>query len=156
MTASERRVVVTGIGPVTPVGIGVDAFWSALVEGRSGVGKLEGFDASGLASRIAAQVHEFRVEQYLEPPDARRMERFAQLAVAGARLAVADAGLDLDASDRARIGCVMGTGIGGIAAFEQATSVLASRGPGRVSPHLVALMIPNMAAGQIAMRLVHV
>lgn len=148
-----RRVVVTGIGPVTPVGIGVEALWSSLVAGRSGVGKLEGFDASAYASRIAAQVHDFRAEDYLEPAEARRMERFAQLAVAAGRLALADAALDLDAMPRDRVGCVLGTGIGGIAAFEQQVKVLAERGPSRISPYLVAQMIPNMAAGQIAMRL---
>ncbi len=148
-----RRVVVTGIGPVTPVGIGVDAFWGSLVEGRSGVGKLEGFDTERLASRIAAQVHDFRVDEHIEPAVSRRMERFSQLAVAAAQLAVADASLELDASDRTRVGCVIGTGIGGIGAFEQQSRVFDQRGPGRVSPHLVALMIPNMAAGQVAMRL---
>ena len=152
-TASERRVVVTGIGPVTPVGIGVDRFWSALTEGRSGVGKLEAFDASAYASRIAAQVHDFRVEDYMEPSAARRMERFAQMAVAAARLAIGDASLDLDAIDRSRVGCVLGTGIGGIGAFEEQVRVLAERGPSRVSPRLVAMMIPNMAAGQVAIQL---
>ena len=151
--SASGRVVVTGIGPVTPVGIGVDAFWESLVQGRSGVGKLEGFDTGGLSSLIAAQVHDFRVEEHLEPAVARRMERFAQLAVAAAQLAVADASLDLETSDRTRIGCVVGTGIGGVAAFEAQVKVFAERGPSRVSPHLVALMIPNMAAGQVAMRL---
>ena len=153
ITASERRVVVTGIGPVTPVGTGVEPFWSALTEGRSGVGKLEAFDASAYASRIAAQVHDFRVEDYMEPSAARRMERFAQMAVAAARLAIGDASLDLDAIDRARVGCVIGTGIGGIGAFEEQVRVLAERGPSRVSPRLVAMMIPNMAAGQLAIQL---
>jgi 3-oxoacyl-[acyl-carrier-protein] synthase II len=148
-----RRVVVTGIGPVTPVGIGVEPFWDSLTSGRSGVGKLEGLDTGGLASRIAAQVHDFRVDEHLEPAVARRMERFAQLAVAAAQLAVADAALDLGATDRERVGCVIGTGIGGIGAFEQQMKVFTERGPSRVSPLLVAQMIPNMAAGQVAMRL---
>ena len=150
---TERRVVITGIGPVTPVGIGVDRFWSSLIEGRSGVGKLEGFDTERYASRIAAHVHDFRVDDFLEPSEARRMERFAQMAVAGARLALADGSFDVEAGDRARIGCVIGTGIGGIGAFETQTATLAARGPSRVPPQLVALMIPNMAAGQVAMRL---
>ena len=150
---TERRVVVTGIGPVTPVGIGVDRFWSSLIEGRSGVGKLEGFDTEKYASRIAAQVHDFRPEDFMEPAEIRRMERFAQMAVASSRLALDDASIDLGASDRARVGCVIGTGIGGIASFEQHVGTLAARGPSRVPPQLVALMIPNMAAGQVAMRL---
>lgn len=150
---THRRVVVTGIGPVTPVGVGIDAFWSSLVAGRSGVGKLEGFDASAYASRIAGQVHGFSAGDYLEPAQTRRMARFAQLAVAAARLALRDAALDLDVADRTRAGCVIGTGIGGIGTFEDQASVLAERGPSRVSPHLVSLMIPNMAAGQVAMRL---
>ncbi|HEV2685521.1 MAG TPA: beta-ketoacyl-ACP synthase II [Actinomycetota bacterium] len=148
---TSRRVVVTGIGPVTPVGIGVDRFWSSLVEGRSGVGKLEAFDASSHASRIAAEVHDFVPEHYMEPAEVRRMERFAQMAVAAAKLALTDAALTIE--DPARVGCVIGTGIGGIGSFEKQTAVLAARGPSRVPPHLVALMIPNMAAGQVAMRL---
>jgi 3-oxoacyl-[acyl-carrier-protein] synthase II len=147
------RVAITGIGPVTPIGIGVEAFWRAVTEGRSGAGKLEGFDTSGYASRIAAQVHDFDPERHLERAEARRMERFAQFALAGARLALADAGIDIEAANRSRVGCVIGTGIGGIAAFEAQARVLAERGPSRVSPHLVGQMIPNMAAGQIAIRL---
>lgn len=149
----RRRVVITGIGPVTPVGIGVDAFWQALAEGRSGAGKLDAFDASEYSSRVAAQVHDFRPEEHIERADVRRMERVAQFAVAAARLALDDAGIDLASSDPARVGAVIGTGIGGIGAFEAQARVLVERGPGRVSPHLVALMIPNMAAGQVAMRL---
>ena len=151
--AERRRVVVTGIGPVTPVGIGVDTFWQTLVDGRSGAAKLESFETSAYTSRIAAQVHDFRPDDHLERTETRRMVRFAQLAVAAARLAIADAGLDLGACASERVGCVVGTGIGGIAAFEEQARVLAERGPGRVSPYLVAFMIPNMAAGQIAMRL---
>jgi len=117
------------------------------------VDKIEAFDASAYASRIAAQVHDFRVDDYLEPSAARRMERFAQMAVAAARMAIGDASLDLDTIDRARVGCVLGTGIGGIGAFEEQVRVLAERGPSRVSPRLVAMMIPNMAAGQVAIQL---
>jgi 3-oxoacyl-[acyl-carrier-protein] synthase II len=146
------RVVVTGIGPVTPVGIGVERFWDALSSCVSGVGKIEAFDTSPFASRVAAEVHDFRPEDHMDPSDARRMERFAQFAVAGARLAVDDAGLDVSAAPD-RVGVVIGTGIGGITAFERQLDVLRERGPSRVSPHLVALMIPNMASGQVAMRL---
>jgi 3-oxoacyl-[acyl-carrier-protein] synthase II len=117
------------------------------------VGKLEAFDASELASRIAAEVHDFRPEDHMEPSDARRMERFAQFAVAAARLAIDDAALDLGLHEPERVGVVVGTGIGGISAFETQLRVLMERGPRRVSPQLVALMIPNMAAGQVAMRL---
>ena len=153
MRSERRRVVVTGIGPVTPVGIGVERFWESLTSGVSGVGKLEAFDAAPFTSRIAAEVHDFRPEDHLEPADVRRMERFAQFAVAAARLAVRDASLDLSAQAPDRVGVVIGTGIGGIAAFERQHRVFLERGPSRVSPHLVALMIPNMAAGQVAMRL---
>jgi 3-oxoacyl-[acyl-carrier-protein] synthase II len=153
MASERRRVVVTGIGPVTPVGIGVDRFWSSLVGGVSGVGKLEAFDPTPFTSRIAAEVHDFRPEDYLEPSDVRRMGRFAQFAVAGSRLALDDAGLDVASMEPSRVGVVIGTGIGGITAFEREGDVLRERGPSRVSPHLVAMMIPNMAAGQVAMRL---
>jgi 3-oxoacyl-[acyl-carrier-protein] synthase II len=145
--------VITGIGPVTPIGIGVDRFWSAAAAGRSGAGKLEGFDTSRHASRVAAQVHDFDPERHLERGEARRMERFAQFALAAARMALDDAGLEPAEADRSRIGCVIGTGIGGIAAFEAQLRVLQDRGPSRVSPHLVGQMIPNMAAGQVAIRL---
>jgi 3-oxoacyl-[acyl-carrier-protein] synthase II len=153
MGSDRRRVVVTGIGPVTPVGIGVDRFWSSLVDGVSGVGKLEAFDATPFASRIAAEVHDFRPEEHMEPSDTRRMDRFAQFAVAGSRLALGDAGLEVSSMEPSRVGVVIGTGIGGITAFEREIDVLRERGPSRVSPHLVAMMIPNMAAGQVAMRL---
>jgi 3-oxoacyl-[acyl-carrier-protein] synthase II len=153
MVSDRRRVVVTGIGPVTPVGIGVDRFWSSLVDGVSGVGKLEAFDATPFASRIAAEVHDFRPEEHMEPSDTRRMDRFAQFAVAGSRLALGDAGLEVSSMEPSRVGVVIGTGIGGITAFEREMDVLRERGPSRVSPHLVAMMIPNMAAGQVAMRL---
>jgi len=153
VTAYERpRVAITGIGPVTPVGIGVDRFWSSLAGGVSGVGKLESFDASAFASRIAAEVHDFRPEDHMDAADARRMERCSQMAVAAARLAVDDAGLDVSA-DPTRVGVVIGTGIGGIGAFEKQLDVLRERGPSRVSPHVVGMMIPNMPAGQVAMRL---
>jgi 3-oxoacyl-[acyl-carrier-protein] synthase II len=151
--SDRRRVVVTGIGPVTPVGIGVEAFWSSLIEGRSGVGKLEAFDASEHPSRIAAEVHDFRAEDHMEASDARRMERFTQFAVAASRLALGDADLDAERYGADRIGVVIGSGIGGISAFEQQMRVFLERGPKRVSPHLVAMMIPNMAAGQVGIQL---
>ena len=153
MRNERRRVALTGIGPVTPIGTGVGPFWDSLVNGRSGVGKIEAFDASEHPSRIAAEVHDFRPEDYMEGSDARRMDRFAQLAVAAARLAVDDAALDLEGREPERIGVVVGTGIGGIAVYEAQLRVFLERGPTKVSPHLVAMMIPNMAAGQIAMRL---
>jgi 3-oxoacyl-[acyl-carrier-protein] synthase II len=153
MSPVRRRVVITGIGPVTPVGIGVEPFWRSLSEGRSGAGKLDAFDCSDYASRVAAQVHDFKAEDYLERGDVRRMDRFAHFAVAAGKLALSDASLDLAGVDVSRVGAVIGTGIGGIGAFEAQVKVLAERGPSRISPHLVALMIPNMAAGQVAMRL---
>ncbi|MGH2738944.1 MAG: beta-ketoacyl-ACP synthase II [Actinomycetota bacterium] len=150
---SRPRVVVTGIGPVTPVGIGLDPFWGSLVNGRSGVGKVEAFDASEFSSRIAAEVHDFRPDEHMDPATVRRMDRFAQFALAAARLAVDDAGLELDSISRDRVGVVVGTGIGGVAAHEEQNRIFLERGPSRVSPRLVAMMIPNMAAGQIAMHL---
>lgn len=152
MSTSERRVAITGIGPVTPIGIGVEAFWSSLVSGRSGVGKVEGFDTTDFPSRIAAQVHDFKASDYLSAADARRMERCSQLAVGAARLAVADAGLPADLPSDA-VGIVIGTGIGGIASYEKEHSVLLERGPRRVSPRLVAMMIPNMPAAEVGITL---
>ena len=107
MAGESRRVVVTGIGPVTPVGIGVDRFWSSLVAGEYGVGKLEAFDPTPFTSRIAAEVHDFRPEDHMEPSDTRRMGRFAQFALAGSRLAIADARLELSSMEPSRVwlGC---------------------------------------------------
>ncbi|WP_334110972.1 beta-ketoacyl-ACP synthase II [Thermodesulfitimonas autotrophica] len=144
------RVVVTGLGVISPVGTGKEAFWEALVKGRSGVRRITRFDASEFKTQIAAEVGDFDPEAYIDKKEARRMDRFTQFAVAAANLALSDAAIATEALDRDRVGVVLGCGIGGIGTFEEQTRVLVSRGPNRVSPFFVPMMIANMGAGYIA------
>ena len=148
---TERRVVLTGIGPVTPVGTGVDPFWEALLAGRSGIGSVTRFDTEGFPVKIAGEVTDFDPLDHLDRKEAKRTDRAVQLAVAAAKLAWADAG-ELGA-DRARTAVVVGTGVGGLATMEDQHRVLMERGPDRVSPFLVPAMMPNAAAGHVAMSL---
>ncbi|WP_324667610.1 beta-ketoacyl-ACP synthase II [Geochorda subterranea] len=152
MPEHRRRVVVTGMGVVSPIGIGLDAFWSALVEGRPGVGPITRFDASGLDCRIAAEVHDFEPERYMDRKEARRTDRFAQFALAASAMALQDAGLDGEAPLGQRAGAVIGSGIGGMETWENSHRTLLERGAGRVSPFTVPMMIPNMAAGLVSIR----
>jgi 3-oxoacyl-[acyl-carrier-protein] synthase II len=146
----RRRIAVTGIGPVTPIGTGVEDFWAGLVAGRSGAGPITRFDATDFKSRVAAEIHDFEITDYLPPKNARRLDRFAQLAYAGATLALADAGMKPSDPDPARVGMVIGSGIGGIGLWEEEHTKMLKRGPRFVSPSLIAMMIPNAAAGSLA------
>lgn len=146
----SRRVVVTGLGAVTPLGCSVDALWAAVSAGRCGIGPVTRFDASAFPCRIAAEVHDFDPEQWLERKEARHMDRFAQFAVATALMAAGDARLDLPTMDLDRVGAIMGTGIGGMETLIEQSSILAARGPDRVSPFLVPMMIANMASAQVS------
>ena len=149
MTSYERRVVITGMGAVTPVGHDVAHTWAAMIESRSGVGPIRSFDASGLPVRIAAEVKDFSPSEHFGVRDARRIDRFAQLGLVAAHQALAQSGLDV--ADRPeRVGVVFGSGLGGLSTLVDQVGVLAEQGPGRVSPFLVPMMIPNMVAGQIA------
>lgn len=146
----EKRVVITGLGVISPVGIGRDRFWTGLTEGHSGIGPVTSFEAGGFATRIAGEVSDFCPENYIEKKEIKRMDRFTQFAVAATKMALEDSGLDLEKEDLNRVGVVMGTGIGGMATFESQTRVLFEKGPNRVSPFFVPMMIANMAAGQIS------
>ena len=146
----DRKVVITGIGPVTPVGTGVEEFWSGLTSGRSGIRRISRFDPSDLPVTLAGEVEAFEPGEWLDPKDARRTDRFSQLAVASAQLAWDDAGTPEVRADRT--GVVFSTGIGGIETLLQQHSVLLERGPGRVSPFMVPALMANAAAGHIAMR----
>ncbi len=145
-----QRVVVTGMGAVTPLGIGAGAFWEGVREGRSGVGPITRFDTTDYPCRIAAEVPDFRPSDFMDARDARRADRFTQFAVAAARLAVEDADLQPDRIDREQVGIILGTGIGGMETLSDQFRQLLERGPGRVSPFFVPMMIANMAAGQLA------
>jgi len=147
---NERRVVVTGLGAITPLGIGADEYWQGLMAGRSGVGLVKDFDCSAIATRIAAQVKDFRPEDYLDRKDAKRMDRFAQFAAAASKMAVADAGLPITDETRARVGVFIGSGIGGIATFEDQHRKMMEGGLGRVSPFFIPMMIANMGTGNVA------
>ncbi|HUG40981.1 MAG TPA: beta-ketoacyl-ACP synthase II [Longimicrobiales bacterium] len=154
-TPQGQRVVITGLGLVTPVGNDVESTWNALLEGTSGAAPITQFDASeGYATRFACEVKGFDPVQYMDRKEARRADRFAQLAMAVSQQAVEDAGLgpDLKPADRDRVGVIIGSGIGGIATFEEQTRVMIERGPGRVSPFFVPMFIPDMAAGLVSMR----
>ncbi len=147
-----RRVVITGIGAITPIGIGKDAFWNALIEGKSGVGPITRFDVSEYTTKIAGEVSDFVVTDFIDKKEAKRMDRSTQYAVAASKLAIDDAKLDLEAEDRERIGVIIGTGIGGMEALYEQYKVLFAKGPGRISPFLVPMMIGNMASGMTSIR----
>ncbi len=146
-----RRVVVTGLGPVTPIGEGKTAFWDGLRSGRSGVRRVDNLiDLEGIDVRIGAPLLTFDPERYIEPKKARRLDRSAQLALASAHLATADANLDPMQVDRDRVGVVAGTGIGGMLTFEENFRILDEKGPRRVSPFFVPRMMPNALAGEVS------
>lgn len=147
-----RRVVITGIGAVTPVGIGKDAFWNALIEGKSGVGPITRFDVSEYTTKIAGEVTDFVVTDFIDKKEAKRMDRSTQYAVAASKMAIEDAKLDLDAENRERIGVIIGTGIGGMEALYEQYKVLFAKGPSRISPFLVPMMIGNMASGMTSIK----
>ncbi len=154
-TAGRRRVVITGVGLVTPVGTEVDTAWRALLDGVSGAGPITQFDATDAFDvRFACEVGDFEPERYMERKEVRRTDRFAQFAIAASQQAMESAGLaeDLGGVDRDRIGVVIGSGIGGIATFEDQTRTLLERGPQRVSPFFVPMFIPDIAAGLVSMR----
>jgi len=144
------KVVVTGLGVVTPIGVGADAFWAGLMEGRSGAGEIASFDASAYPVRIAAEVRDFDASSHLTGREAARMDRFCQMGVVAAGLALDDAGLS--SPDPERTGVVVGTGIGGLATIEEQHTALVERGPRGVSPFMVPRLMPNGGAAAISMR----
>ena len=153
MVEGLRRVVVTGLGAVTPIGNDVAAYWDGLSSGRNGVGPITLFDASRHACRFAAEVKGFDPAGWLEPKEAKRWDRFCQFGVVAAKQAVAAAGLTIDDANRGRVGVSIGSGVGGLLMMETQAHVLADRGPDRVSPFCVPMMIPNMATGLAAIAL---
>jgi 3-oxoacyl-[acyl-carrier-protein] synthase II len=148
--SSKRRIAVTGIGPVTPIGIGIDAFWESILAGKSGAAPITAFDTEGYSVRFAAEVQDFNMDDFLEPRRARRMERFTQMAYAATKLALEDAKLDPKDPDPERIGVVIGTGIGGLLVIEQQHQVLMEKSPRHVIPDLVPRLMANAAAGSVA------
>jgi len=148
-----QRVVITGMGVLTPIGNTVGEYWGNLIAGRSGVERITKFDPGDFSSQIAGEVKGFQPLDYMDRKDARRMDTFAQYAVAVAKMAVADAGLDLSNEDPERIGVVVGSGIGGIGTWERQYKTLLEKGPMKLSPFFIPMMIIDMAPGQVAIAL---
>ena len=153
MVEGLQRVVVTGLGAVTPIGNNVADHWSGLTSGRNGVASISLFDASRHACRFAAEVKDFDPTGFIEPKEAKRWDRYCKFGVVAAKQALADAGLEISAANAERIGVSIGSGVGGLLTMETQAHVLEGKGPGRVSPFTVPMMIPNMATGLAAIAL---
>ncbi len=149
----SRRVVITGLGLVTPLGIGVDETWSALCEGRSGIGEITSFDTTGFTTTIAGEVKNFNPEDFLPKKEARRTEKFIAYAVAASRMAVESARLAIDEKNGPRIGVITGCGLGGLAMLELTARTVQEKGPKRCSPFFIPMLIGNMAPGMISIHL---
>ena len=156
MTAKQNgdvRVVVTGLGIISPLGLNVEDGWQALCAGTSGVVRITRFDPTGFSTQIAAEVRGFVPENYMDRKDVKRNDRFVHYAIAAAKGAVENAALDIGAMDAGRVGVIIGSGIGGIETFEAQTRVMIEKGPDRVSPFFIPMMISNMASGQVSIQL---
>lgn len=147
-----KRVVVTGIGAVTPIGNDAATFWQNIKSGVSGIGPVTHFDVTDFKTKIAGEVKDFDITKYVEKKEARKMDLFTQYAIAAADEAFHDAGIDMSKEDEWRVGVITGSGIGGISTFEDQHSNLINKGPGRVSPFFIPMMIGNIAASYIAIR----
>lgn len=148
----KRRIVITGMGAVTSFGLGADKLWEAVKSGRHGFSLIERVDVSDLSVKVAAEIRDFDPSDYIEKKEIKRMDRFAQYALAATHMAVQDSKLNLETENKERIGVIVGTGVGGIETIENQYSLLLEKGAGRVSPFFVPMMIPNMAAGLIAIK----
>lgn len=146
----KRRVVVTGMGAITPIGNSVEAFWDSVRQGKTGFGPITAFDTTDYKCKLAAEVRDFDAAEVIDRKAARRMERFSQFAVAAAAEAMADAGLDMEKEDPYRAGCAVGSGIGSLQSMEREHERLVEKGPSRIAPLFVPLMISNMAAGNVS------
>jgi 3-oxoacyl-[acyl-carrier-protein] synthase II len=149
----RRRVVVTGLGVVSPVGNDVATFWNSLIEGKSGIRRIDRFDPSDYPCQIAGMVRDFNPEDYIDKKEVRRMDRFTQYAVAASLQAVRDAGLEITDENAEQVGVYIGSGIGGIETLVEQTLILHERGPRRVSPFMIPMMIGDMASGQVSILL---
>lgn len=146
----KRRVVITGVGVVSPVGNDADTFWRSLLEGKSGIDKITAFDASDYPTQIAGEVKNFNPEAYMDKKEVKRTDRYVQFALAAAKMAVADAKLEITDEIAERVGVYIGSGIGGLGTWEDQHSVLIEKGPRRVSPFFIPMMIANMASGLVS------
>jgi len=148
----KNRVVVTGMGAITPLGNDVSSFWKGIKEGKNGIDFITLFDAERSKVKIAAEVKDFKPENYIDKKEARRMDRYGQLAMAAAKEAVEDSGLDLESINKERFGVLIGSGIGGLSTIEKEVKNILEKGPNRVSPFFIPMAISNMAAGNVAIK----
>jgi 3-oxoacyl-[acyl-carrier-protein] synthase II len=146
----KRRVVITGMGAVTPLGIGVDETWAAMLAGKSGVGAITQFDATDFATKIAGEIKGFEPADYIEPKEIKKMDRFIHLAVAAARMAMKQSGLDVTEENAERVGVMVGSGMGGLIAIEKYHEIMLERGPRKITPFFIPMLIVNLASGQIS------
>jgi len=149
----DRKVVVTGVGVVAGVGTGIDAFWENLCAGRSGISRVQGFDISPFPCQVGSEVRDFDATQYMDRKEANRSDRYTHYAMAGARLALQDANLDTSKVVQERLGCIIGSGIGGIETVEEQTQRLFNLGPRKVSPFMIPSLIANIASGIVAIEI---
>lgn len=148
-----RRVVITGIGLVTPLGLGIEATWQALMEARSGIGPITRFDASAHETRIAGELKDFDPSQFMDKKEIRRLDPFQQYMLAAGLMAQETSGLTITNANAPRVGCIVGTGVGGLVSLEAACQKLKEAGPNRISPFLIPQLIPNLGAGNLSIRL---
>ncbi len=149
---SQRRVVITGMGAITPVGIGLDAFWQGLTNGKSGARSIEHFDTERFATKFAAMVPDFNVADYLNPKEARRMDKFCQFGMIASDFAINDSGIDMEQLDKNRVAVLVGTGIGGMETFYKQSTSFNESGPKGISPFFIPMLIPDILSGQISIK----
>jgi 3-oxoacyl-[acyl-carrier-protein] synthase II len=150
---SERRVVITGLGVISPLGCELDLFWQNLINGRSGIVPITRFDITSFDCKIGGEIRDFAPDQFMPAKEVRRTDRFTHYAVAAARKAIADARLEMDREDVNRVGVLIGSGIGGMETIEEQVGTLLKKGPQRVSPFMIPMLIVNMASGYVSMLL---
>jgi 3-oxoacyl-[acyl-carrier-protein] synthase II len=147
-----KRVVITGVGLITPLGVGIEKSWAGLMEGRSGIGRITRFDASAFHTQIAGEVEGFNPEDYIEPKEVKKMDRFIHFGVAASTMAMEDSGLNIDEHNAARVGVFVGAGMGGLPAIEHYHRVMLEKGPRRITPFFIPMLVINLAAGQISIK----
>ncbi len=148
----KRRVVVTGVGLVTPLGVGIDNVWQKILAGESGIAPITRFDVAQHETKIAGEVRDFKPEEYISPKEIKRIDLFIQYALTATKIAMENSGLDMSKEDAERVGVIVGTGLGGLPTLEKYHSVLLERGPGRISPFFIPMLIANEAPGHIAIQ----
>jgi 3-oxoacyl-[acyl-carrier-protein] synthase II len=146
----RRRVVVTGLGVISPIGLNTEAFWKSILEGKSGVDTLTAFDRTNFDSKVSGEVKDFNPADHMNSKEIRRTDRFVQFAIVAARMAVKDSGLDFNSEDKNRAGVIIGSGIGGLHTIERQVEIYLTKGPSRLSPYLIPMLIVNMASGMVS------